>query len=303
MCLDLFTQTCIQKAAEAEVKATRACEEKQRKRLPLHESLQKAQMSLMEAQDELERAQKDEEKSAEAVDVEMRKVRRLQVLTSAKQVKCTSAESCLANLMSCINQDEWDDFARNIARHRHIMHFVQLDAVSLMSFKLSFTRSLLLQAEKLSYAQEEVRRTSEAFEDVTEQLNFANAELESIGPIAAWLRMEEQAEQAVKEAENVWASRGDLSAAAQTVSQLMDQAEAARVDAALVPSSATEMFAVNVDVMYRGTILDRRKLLSNYYIKYGETLQVMPAKKHVQHGYEVMKYFQDQSPELSAMCI
>ena len=55
--------------------------------MPTGEALQKAQMSLMEAQDELERAQRDKDKSAEAVDVEMRKVRRLQVLTSIKQVE------------------------------------------------------------------------------------------------------------------------------------------------------------------------------------------------------------------------
>ena len=122
--------TCMQKAAEAEVKATRACEEKHRKKLPLYESLQTAHISLMEAQDELERTQRDKGKSAEAIDVAARKVRRLQVLSSVKQVEYALSTFVLANFTTRTDQDEWDDFARNVVRHGHIKHFVQLDAVS-----------------------------------------------------------------------------------------------------------------------------------------------------------------------------
>ena len=149
---------------------------------------------------------------------------------------------------------------------------------------------LCVQQEMASEAHAMVDSANSILQDAESQLAYATEQQLKTKPISDWLTAEEEAEASRKKAENAWQSRSNsLCEMSQEVATALEYATAARAKANEVAKKVTEQYEVHVDVMFHGKLLSHKNTLKECGIRIGDTLQFMPAKKHVQHGFEVCR--------------
>jgi len=252
------------KEAVMEWKKARALAEDKARYVPAFVALKKAEDELIAAEGELIKA----EREVEPDDPE----------TLKKLENCRQKQQRLRVLQK--NKEE-ELVVFKAAKERH-----------------NLTEELYLiqdEAERIESAMEKVAKVRERLQLAEEDLQAAEEYNANVTPILRWLELEAAAEQAKRQADEMWSSKakGDgtlsLREVTEKASDLLECEERARREVAKIDPDLLGQYELSTDIMYKGVILSNPEYtLDKLGIKDNDTLTLLPSKQQISetHMYQ-----------------